>query len=436
MRLSKFNIKAGDAPEKGNTAVFNTLTRGMAILESSVLEGIEKGDSSGLRPEEIKSLEDLGVLVPEGLNEDLFLDVYYNQVRFDNTSLRITLLTTLNCNFACPYCYEGDLTYGNKQMSCETAEDVISWIKARALESRVSKIRLEYMGGEPLMNLHIIEKTGHELLNFCKEKGIKFVSIIISNGYLLTKETADRVAAAGVESVRVTIDGPEDIHNSTRFLRGDGGKTYRTIIKNLQECKEILSLSICGTYTKETGEHIPRLLDDLTEAGLGPDSIHKVQFGPMMPSDTGGKAANFDKRCIPMDGFHDMIIKGNEELIKRGYGNYAEPDFCPCPAVCSGDFTINWDGSLYKCPCLVDHPGYEVGNVKEEMRYNAEMVRCLGHNTFENKKCRNCNLLPLCLGGCRYMALVEKGNFHDLDCDREGLEAITLEAVRSMAKEL
>jgi uncharacterized protein len=434
MRLSKFNIKAVDAPEKGHTAVFNTLTRGIAVLESNVLEGIEKGDSSGLGPEEIKSLEDLGILVPERFDEDLFFDVYYNQVRFDNTSLRITLLTTLNCNFACPYCYEGDLTYGKKQMSGETAEDVISWIKKRAIEGRVSKIRLEYLGGEPLMNLPVIEKTGHELLNFCKENGIKFVSIIISNGYLLTKETAERVAAAGVESVRVTIDGPEEIHNSYRFLRGDGGKTYRTIIKNLQECKDILSLSICGTYTRETGEHIPMLLDDLTAAGLGPDVIHKVQFGPMMPSDTGGKAASFDKRC--MDGVHDMIIKGNDELITRGFGNYAEPEFTPCPAVSSGDYTINYDGALYKCPCLVDHPGYEVGNVREEMRYNAEMVRCLGHNTFENKKCRNCNLLPLCLGGCRYMALVQKGNFHDLDCDRGGLEAITLETVRSMAKEL
>jgi len=65
----------------------------------------------------------------------------------------------------------------------------------------------------------------------------------------------------------------------------------------------------------------------------------------------------------------------------------------------------------------------------------ASMVRCLGHNTIYNPTCRNCSVLPLCLGGCRCLALAKTGEFHTLDCDRKGLEALTLENVKRMARE-
>ncbi len=435
MKLSKFNINAAGSPEAGKTAVFNTLTRGLVILEDDILCRLEKEVDSGLGPSELKSLQDVGVLVKEDLDEDLFFDVYYNQVRFGNSMLRVVLLTTLNCNFACPYCYEGELTYGKKQMTMETAERAVAWMKARAVEMKASRIKLEYLGGEPLMNIPVIEKVGEELNRFCAEKKIKTMTTLISNGYLLTRENAKRLLDAGVENVRVTLDGPEDVHNKSRFLRGDGGKTYRTIINNLLDSKDVISLSLSGCFTKETVDRVPDLLDELIKVGLGPDSIYKVQFAPVSPTFTGGKAAVFDKRCISNDGSYEIVRRANEELLKRGFGAYADPEFNPCPAICSADFTINYDGLIYKCPCLVDRPGYEVGDVREEPIYNAEMVRCLGHNTIDNSTCRNCSVLPLCLGGCRYVALARTGEFHSLDCDRKGLEALTLENVKRMARE-
>lgn len=419
-------------------AVYNTLTKGLVILDNDLLECLEKSVDCGPNPSELKSLQDLGVLVPDEMDEDLFFDVYYNQVRFNNSTLRISLLTTLNCNFACPYCFEGDLTYGKKQMSSDTADHVVSWTKARAIESRAARINLEYLGGEPLLNIPVIERIGSELLSFCEERRVKFTSFVISNGYLLNGETAKRLVAAGVKNVRVTLDGPEEIHNATRFLRGDGGKTYSTIINNLLECKGIVSISLSGCYTRETVDKIPDLLDELVKVGLGPDDIFKVQFSAMSPSETGGRAAAFDKRCIPTDCAHEIVIKAQNELKKRGYGTYtlADSDFSICGTICSADYSVNYDGAIFKCPCLVDHPGYEVGNVREELRYNPEMVRCLGHSTFENPECRNCQVLPVCLGGCRYLALVQTGEFHALDCHREGLEAIILNTVRRMAREL
>ena len=61
-KTSKFNVKAGETPGPGKTAVFNTLTRGLVILDSEVLKCLENGRDSGLNPAELKSLHDLGAL--------------------------------------------------------------------------------------------------------------------------------------------------------------------------------------------------------------------------------------------------------------------------------------------------------------------------------------------------------------------------------------
>lgn len=435
MKLSKFNLEIPDLTEKGKTVVYSTLMQGMAALDDDTLKTLKKGTLTGINHEEIKALEDLGLLVADDVDEDRIFDIFFNQIRFANSVLDITLLTTLSCNFACTYCYEGELTQGKKQMSLDTADNTIAWIKARALENRVSRIDIQYHGGEPLMNIPVIEKVGRELISFCAENGIKLNCHMVSNGYLLNRETAERIRAVGVSSVKVTIDGPEDVHNSLRFLRGGGG-TFKTIINNLLEVKDILDISIGGNYTPETAKKIPELLDGLVEVGLGPGAIKRMGFHPVVPSDLNWKAAAFDTGCIPMDGLHEDFLRVQEEVVKRGFGEYAEPVMNPCSAVNATHFTINYDGTIYKCPAVVDRPEFVVGDVAEDLSYNTEMIRSLGYNTFDIKKCRNCTVLPLCLGGCRFIALTKKGVFHDIDCQKESIEAIALDTVRRMAKGL
>lgn len=434
MKLSKYNLEIPEFPEKGKTVVYNTLLQGTAALNNADLKNLKVGAGTGLTVEEIQSLQELGLLLTDETDEDRIFDLFFNQMRFANSILDITLLTTMNCNFACSYCYEGELTAGKKQMSPETADNTIAWIKARALENHVSRIEIQYHGGEPLMNIPVIEKVGRELSTFCEKKSIKLRCHMVSNGYLLNRETAERIKAAGVSSVKVTIDGPEDVHNSLRSLKGGGG-TYTQIINNLIEIKDILDISVGGNYSPDTAKKIPELLDDLAKAGLGPGAIKRMGFHPIVPSDLNVKATAFDTGCIPGNGLHDDFLKIEEEVVKRGFGEHAEPAMNPCSVVIPTHFTVSYDGSVYKCPAVVDRPEFAVGDVGADLSYNQEMVRSLGYNTFDNKKCRDCNVLPLCLGGCRFIALARKGVFHDIDCQKETIEAIAAASVRRMATE-
>ena len=54
--------------------------------------------------------------------------------RESSDQLRVTVLTTLQCNFACDYCFQGDHGDYNKtaaKMSLETAARVADWIEER-----------------------------------------------------------------------------------------------------------------------------------------------------------------------------------------------------------------------------------------------------------------------------------------------------------------
>ncbi len=63
------------------------------------------------------------------------LEEFFHDVREDTDQLRVTVLTTLQCNFACDYCIQGDHGDYNKnaaKMSLETAARVAEWAEAAA----------------------------------------------------------------------------------------------------------------------------------------------------------------------------------------------------------------------------------------------------------------------------------------------------------------
>ena len=68
------------------------------------------------------------------------------------------MLTTLQCNFACDYCFQGDHGDYNKfaaKMSLETAARVAAWIEERLDALQPESFVLTFFGGEPLLNLPV-----------------------------------------------------------------------------------------------------------------------------------------------------------------------------------------------------------------------------------------------------------------------------------------
>ena len=76
--------------------------------------------------------------------------------REDASQLRVTILTTLQCNFACDYCYQGehgDFGRPAEQMSIETAARVAAGSRRGSTRSQPARLVLTFFGGEPLLNM-------------------------------------------------------------------------------------------------------------------------------------------------------------------------------------------------------------------------------------------------------------------------------------------
>ncbi len=113
-----------------------------------------------------------------------------------------------------------------------------------------------------------------------------------------------------------------------------------------------------------------------------------------------------------------------EEILKRGYKTPAtRPKLCMIES--DNSHVVNYDGTLYKCPAFIGMEEYIVGNIKDGVGDYSK-----SHNlaNWKNNKCPDCEYLPLCYGGCRYMTFLRDGNVDSIDCQKDFLDK-TLETM-------
>ncbi len=72
-------------------------------------------------------------------------------VQHNKSKLNLVLVPSLNCNFACPYCFETDKRA--RYMTPSVVEKLISFIRDNEGKSNID---LKWYGGEPLMSLSVI----------------------------------------------------------------------------------------------------------------------------------------------------------------------------------------------------------------------------------------------------------------------------------------
>ena len=144
-----------------------TLTDAQLVVSRDVADLLDRSAQGlfiGWAPSEeerdaLERLRENGFLVEDRAADRRNLDKYFAEVKGDTSELNITLLTTLQCNFACDYCFQGDHGDYNKhadKMSLETAVRVAEWFERELDRVRPEKFVLTFFGGEPLLNLPVM----------------------------------------------------------------------------------------------------------------------------------------------------------------------------------------------------------------------------------------------------------------------------------------
>ena len=144
---------------------------------------------------------------------------------------KLTLQVTQACNLRCSYCtYSG--MYKNRQhelksMSFETAKKAIDYVLANSIDTK--DISFGFYGGEPLLEMELIEECIKYVRENCIDKDISFT--ITTNGTLLTCANYEWLTNNGVD-ILISLDGPKEIHDSARKY-ADGKGSFDDIIKNV-----------------------------------------------------------------------------------------------------------------------------------------------------------------------------------------------------------
>ncbi len=287
MQPSMFNVRV---PIEGHDDVFlmNTFTDAQLVVSQDVADVLDRVGTAGshFSPEErdaIATLADNGFIVASRESDHQRLDEFFRDVREDASQFRLTVLTTLQCNFACDYCIQGDHGDYNKhaaKMSLATAARAAEWAEERLDALGSSSFALTFFGGEPLLNLPVLFYLSERLAAGCRARGVQMAVNIITNGLLLTPEVVDRLVPLGLNGIKVTLDGDRDTHNRMRPLRGGQG-TFDKIVHNIRQVAGKCRISIGGNFDEGSVGSYPALLDFLREQEFA-GQLSKVAFKPII----------------------------------------------------------------------------------------------------------------------------------------------------------
>lgn len=403
----------------GDYIAFNARTGAVALMTKENyqifrdLVGKLESGSSNFNDEESKLLKQLqyGQFVcPSSTDERVALKFRHNMDRYNQSMLGLVLAPTMACNMACEYCYE---SRENSRMSPSVTEAIVTFTESQAPYLR--SLRVAWYGGEPLLALDILGDLSETFLDLSKEHGIEYSSTIISNGYLLNRQAADRLAAWKVNGVQVTLDGPARIHNEKRPLQS-GRPSFDTIMENIAYAATKMAVTVRVNIDKSFNTQIiEELLDELAQAGL--EKSVRVYFGQLEASTP--VCSNIAESCYDTANFAQVETEYFKLLLQKGFliERLPTPISTQCMAQTLNSFIVDPEGYLYRCYNHVGDHSKSMGNISEPIDYmHPNFMRLFQFDPFEDEQCLECNLLPICMGGCPARR-VDRGWEGEQSCD-------------------
>jgi uncharacterized protein len=391
------------AMDDGRLLVANLLSRRLVTLSPEDAAAWRSG-LDGLSKEAAEALQAAGTLVAAGTDELAAVERAYQTSQLAQSRLQITIALTLDCNLRCHYCYENRTA---EYLTPEAEEDLAAMVE-RLLPSR-DYLVVTWYGGEPLMRLDAIERLTARFLSLCARHGAHYKAMMVTNGLLLDHARVDRLACLGYwTQVQVTLDGPRDCHDARR-PRAGGRPTFDRIVSNLTHACDRLPIKLRVNVDSANIGRVTELVDHLAEHGLAGklslylSAVHDIGTG-CRDLEATGPAPKLDSRTLA--AAEPAIL---QYMRERGFGA-TKPSLpvisCNCQAVQPDSVLVGPDGATYRCWLDVGKPEHRVGSLDEPFCLNDPgLVRWLRHNPTQATSCRDCKVLPICLGNCPRMHL-------------------------------
>ncbi|MCD7845123.1 MAG: radical SAM protein [Oscillospiraceae bacterium] len=203
-----------------NVILYNNLTKELIAFDKAERNSSELSDY----------LYDNWFVVPTEHNDkELALEIRSLATAMRSTEhiTSYTIVTTMDCNARCFYCYEHGCE--KVSMSNQTALDTAEFIRESC---GGEEVLLRWFGGEPLFNSEVIDIITFELT----KAGISFSSTMTSNSYLFDDWMVDSaVKNWHLKKIQITLDGTEEIYNKRKAYINNVGSAFVRVTDNIEK---------------------------------------------------------------------------------------------------------------------------------------------------------------------------------------------------------
>lgn len=316
----------------------------------------------------------------------------------------------LACCFSCKYCGSKGGKARENELTTEECLQVVRQLKELGCQ------RVSLIGGEVFMR-----QDWAEIIRSMKKNDIQVA--IITNGYLFTENLIKQLKELQIESIAVSLDGPEQIHDSYRqrgsFARADQAISVLT--------ENGIPVSVISTLQSLNVQHLETFYEYLKTKGIRAWQMQACS--PMGNARSSGVDYRIDvekvlhfvekhmfKAPFAMGVADNIGYYSNSEGYLRGnLSGYAV--FLGCRA---GITSIGIDsiGNVRGCESMYDERFIE-GNLREKsLREIWENPDAFAYNRkFQMEcltgACRTCQFGDLCAGGCRSYNYFTHGNLYE-----------------------
>gem|GEM_PF-5642378 len=285
--------------------------------------------------------------------------------------------------------------------------------------SPAKAIKIEFQGGESLLNFSLIQKIVFEAeqRNKVAQKDLQFV--IATNLAVVTPEMLEFCAEHDI-NISTSLDGPRNLHNKNRPR--PGGDSYERVSCGIRIAREIVgrdNVSALMTTTEDSLSQPEAIIDEYLL-----QEFHEIFLRPLSPygfamktkgfaSYNGDRWLNFYKKGLKYiielnrkgiafrEHYAALVLKKMLTCDDPGYVDLMNPAGIGIAAV-----VYNYDGAVYASDegrMLAEMKDYtfRIGNVNEntyeEIFLNDNLLTAL-HDSFtlSAPRCSECAFEPYC----------------------------------------
>lgn len=395
-KISYYNITV---THQDYRLMYNTLSNSLICFTSHEFVLIEEQFKN------LKLFREQYPLLYDGLKKSGFIIEDYDEleyVKFNNKlcvfasrMYHLTINPTLDCNLKCWYC---STEYANAQHHGGMKTDIINAVMkhiVRLIEkSKIPALHLDWFGGEPLLYYKEVFRPISALsLKLTKDHNVNYSQHITTNATLMTEQMIKDMMELHFNSFQIPIDGNEQHHNAIKF-GVNKAKTFKSVVKNINLLADIIpnvNIILRINYDKKTLYGIEDIIPYISNNAK---KHITVDFQKVWQIDCNNEDINQLEKI-------KNIFRDNG--LKSGYWAYTPKQFNRCYADKLHQYSINYDGRIFKCTAQDYGDDKVIGLLKSDgsVEWKDKLLSELfSYSTFENEKCLKCKSLPICMGPC------------------------------------